>query len=221
MPILAGGPGHTLAVHSKSFAVRAHQRCDYLAKGETMNYRTLNSCQNQPRSLTPCQAASADNIGMLVLMGIEPPQQWILWTRNRICIPQSREESNGDKENVAFPVQHQCSVRANGESATVARALQEINMQCELKSSSRGLLATTAPASASRTNLFLYNPESSKCPHPSITDLTEAKSLKPKSLSKNACAPARHCNVILNAEESGSTARFTICNAVGNPNRLC
>ena len=192
--------------------------------GERRNDELSNPQQllkNQPRNLTPCQAASADNIGMLVLMRMEPPQQWELGIRSRICIPQSREESTGDKENVAFPVQHQYSVRANGERATVTRALQEINMQCELRSSSRSLLATTAPASASRTNLFLYNPESSKCPHPSITDWTEAESLKPKSLSKNACAPARHCNVVLNADESGSTARCTICNAVGNPNRLC
>ena len=111
----------------QSFAARAQQCCDYLAKGETMNYRTLISCQNQPKSLTPCPATSADDTRMLVLMSMEPPQHWNMWIRNRICVSQTREESNGHKPNLTFAIPHGCSVRADGERAAVARALHEIN----------------------------------------------------------------------------------------------
>ena len=160
-----------------------------MAKGETTNYETLRSCQNPSKSLglRPCQAASADDVERAVLMNKQSPQPRTMWTPNTSRVPQTSEESNADNQNSKFPIRHQCSVQAVGESANAAKALHQINMLYYLKSSSTGLPGTTAPLLASFTKPFLYSPKPSKCPHPSITDLTDAQNRKPKTFSKNAC----------------------------------
>ena len=169
-----------------------------------MNYGGLGSCQHPPRNVSSWHAASTDDIEMLALMRMGSLQRWNPWTPSRSCVAQTRKESNGDKQNFTFPIRHQCSVQADGESGTVARALHEINML--LKSSSTGLPRTSAPLSDSYLKQFLYSLKPAECPHPSITDLTDAKTPKSKTLAKNACMPTRDCNAVVIAYESGSCA---------------
>ena len=153
-------------------------------------------------------------------MRMEPPQQRNIWTRSGVCAAQTRQRSNGDRQNFTFRVRHQCSVQAADESATVARALHEINMLAQ-KSFKRAscnygaslcFLHRSIPAQPEAFQMSAsVHHRIDRREDPYAENILEKCACANTSLQcRCQCAPMRELCV-----------PFSKLNAVGNPNRLC
>ena len=137
MPMLAEGPGHALPAHSTCLQCVYTSTASTWSRAKRRNMELSAAANTHPGAygharlllLTRSQGSFWSRPGDSMSMESRRPCKYV-WTPHRICVAQTSEASNADNQNFTFPMRHQCSVQAGGESANVAKDLHQINMLC-------------------------------------------------------------------------------------------